>query len=228
MTIDEAIRRIGEIGIIPVVRAASLEEARRAVDAIAAGGVPIVEITMTVPNAPAVIREVVRKYGSKLLTGAGTVATAASAEACLDSGAEFLVSPGLSLPVMRIAQARGKLAIPGALTPTEVMTAQCEGARLVKIFPCGNVGGPKYIKALRAPFPDLPLIPTGGVNLSNAADYLAAGSFALGVGTDLVDSDALRRGNTKKITEMAAALAEAVRVARRPQRLGTAPLPPAR
>ena len=228
MTIDDAIRRIGEIGIIPVVRAASLEEARRAVDAISAGGVPIVEITMTVPNAPAVIREVVRKYGSKLLTGAGTVATAASAEACLDSGAEFLVSPGLSLPVMRIAQARGKLAIPGALTPTEVMTAQCEGARLVKIFPCGNVGGPKYIKALRAPFPDLPLIPTGGVNLSNAADYLAAGSFALGVGTDLVDSDALRRGNTKKITEMAAALAEAVRVARRPQRLGTAPLPPAR
>ena len=228
MTIDDAIRRIGEIGIIPVVRAASLEEARRAVDAISAGGVPIVEITMTVPNAPAVIREVVRKYGSKLLTGAGTVATAASAEACLDSGAEFLVSPGLSLPVMRIAQARGKLAIPGALTPTEVMTAQCEGARLMKIFPCGNVGGPKYIKALRAPFPDLPLIPTGGVNLSNAADYLAAGSFALGVGTDLVDSDALRRGNTKKITEMAAALAEAVRVARRPQRLGTASLPPAR
>jgi 2-dehydro-3-deoxyphosphogluconate aldolase/(4S)-4-hydroxy-2-oxoglutarate aldolase len=227
MTIDDAIRWIGEIGIIPVVRAASLEEARRAVDAISAGGVPIVEITMTVPNAPAVIREVVRKYGSKLLTGAGTVATAASAEACLDSGAEFLVSPGLSLPVMRIAQARGKLAIPGALTPTEVMTAQGEGARLVKIFPCGNVGGPKYIKALRAPFPDLPLIPTGGVNLSNAADYLAAGSFALGVGTDLVDADALLHGNTKKITEMAAALAEAVRLARRPQHLGTAPLPPA-
>jgi 2-dehydro-3-deoxyphosphogluconate aldolase/(4S)-4-hydroxy-2-oxoglutarate aldolase len=227
MTIDDAIRRIGEIGIIPVVRAASLEEARRAVDAISAGGVPIVEITMTVPNAPAVIREVVRKYGSKLLTGAGTVATAASAEACLDSGAEFLVSPGVSLPVMRIAQARGKLAIPGALTPTEVMTAQGEGARLVKIFPCGNVGGPKYIKALRAPFPDLPLIPTGGVNLSNAADYLAAGSFALGVGTDLVDADALRHGNTKKITEMAAALAEAVRLARRPQHLGSAPLPPA-
>jgi 2-dehydro-3-deoxyphosphogluconate aldolase / (4S)-4-hydroxy-2-oxoglutarate aldolase len=228
MTIDDAIRRIAEIGIIPVVRAASLEEARRAVDAISAGGIPIVEITMTVPNAPAVIREVVRKYGSKLLTGAGTVATAASAEACLDSGAEFLVSPGLSLPVMRIAHARGKLAIPGALTPTEVMTAQSEGARLVKIFPCGNVGGPQYIKALRAPFPDLPLIPTGGVNLSNAADYLAAGSFALGVGTDLVDADALRHGNTKKITEMAAALAEAVRLARRPQHPGTAPLPPDR
>jgi 2-dehydro-3-deoxyphosphogluconate aldolase/(4S)-4-hydroxy-2-oxoglutarate aldolase len=227
MTIDDAIRWIGEIGIIPVVRAASLEEARRAVDAISAGGVPIVEITMTVPNAPAVIREVVRKYGSKLLTGAGTVATAASAEACLDSGAEFLVSPGLSLPVMRIAQARGKLAIPGALTPTEVMTAQGEGARLVKIFPCGNVGGPKYIKALRAPFPDLPLIPTGGVNLSNAADYLAAGSFALGVGTDLVDADALLHGNTKKITEMAAALAEAVRLARRTQHLNAVPLPPA-
>jgi 2-dehydro-3-deoxyphosphogluconate aldolase/(4S)-4-hydroxy-2-oxoglutarate aldolase len=214
MTIDEAIRRIGEIGIIPVVRAASFEEARRAVDAISAGGIPIIEITMTVPNAPAVIREVVRKYGSKLLTGAGTVATAASAEACLDAGAEFLVSPGLSLPVMRIAQARGKLAIPGALTPTEVMSAQDEGARLVKIFPCGNVGGPKYIKALRAPFPDLALIPTGGVGLSNAADYIAAGSFALGVGADLVDTNALRQGNSRKITEMATALAEAIGAAR--------------
>jgi 2-dehydro-3-deoxyphosphogluconate aldolase/(4S)-4-hydroxy-2-oxoglutarate aldolase len=214
MTIDEVIRRIGEIGIIPIVRAATLDEARRAVDAISAGGIPIIEITMTVPNAPAVIRDVVRKYGSKLLTGAGTVATAAGAEACLDAGAEFLVSPGLSLPVMRAAQARGKLAIPGALTPTEVMLAQSEGAKLVKIFPCGSVGGPKYIKALRAPLPDLALIPTGGVNLSNAADYMLAGSFALGVGADLVDTIALRHGNSQKITEVAKALVEAIRMAR--------------
>lgn len=223
MTVDGAIRKIGDIRIIPVVRAASFEEARRAVDAIFAGGIPIIEITTTVPNAPAVIREVVRKYGSKLLTGAGTVATAASAEACLDAGAEFLVSPGLSLPVMRIAQARGKLAIPGALTPTEAMSAQCEGAKLVKIFPCGNVGGPSYIKALRAPFPDLALIPTGGVNLSNAADYMAAGSFALGVGADLVDTAALRQGNSQKITEMAAALAEVVRMARASEHINAVP-----
>jgi 2-dehydro-3-deoxyphosphogluconate aldolase / (4S)-4-hydroxy-2-oxoglutarate aldolase len=229
MTIDEAIRRIGEIGIIPVVRAATFDEARRAVDAISAGGIPIIEITMTVPNAPAMIRDVVRKYGSKLLTGAGTVATVASAEACLDAGAEFLVSPGLSLPVMRAAQARGKLAIPGALTPTEVMLAQNEGARLVKIFPCGNVGGPKYIKALRAPFPDLSLIPTGGVNLSNAADYMLAGSFALGVGADLVDTVALREGNTQKITETAKALVEAIRVARIPEySMATPPAQPSR
>lgn len=229
MTIDEVIRRIGEIGIIPVVRAATFDEARSAVEAISAGGIPVIEITLTVPNASAVIREVVRKYGSRLVTGAGTVATAASAEACLDAGAEFLVSPGISLPVLRAAQARGKLAIPGALTPTEVMLAQSEGARLVKIFPCGNVGGPKYIKALRAPFPDLALIPTGGVNLANAAEYMSAGSFALGVGADLVDTTALREGNVQKITETAKALIEAIRTARRPEySLAAPPSQPAR
>jgi 2-dehydro-3-deoxyphosphogluconate aldolase / (4S)-4-hydroxy-2-oxoglutarate aldolase len=214
MTIDESTRRIGEVGIIPVVRCATFDEARRAVDAICAGGIPIIEITMTVPNAPAVIREVVREYGSKLLTGAGTVATAANAEICLEAGAEFLVSPGLSLAVMRVAQAHGRLAILGALTPSEVMLAEQEGAKLVKIFPCGNVGGPKYIKALRAPFPDLALIPTGGVVLANAAEYIAAGSFALGVGADLVDTVALRQGNAKKITDTAKALVQAIRTAR--------------
>jgi len=214
MTIDEVIRRIEEVGIIPVVRAASVEEATRAVNAIRAGGIPVVEITMTVPNAVSVIREVAQQHGDKVLIGAGTVITAEQAESCLRAGAEFLVSPGLAAPVLSVAQASGKLAIPGALTPTELMNAHVLGARLVKIFPCGNVGGPKYLKSLKAPFPGAMLIPTGGVNAANAGDFIAAGAFALGVGADLLDAKALRDGNQQKIVSAAQELVQAVNVAR--------------
>jgi 2-dehydro-3-deoxyphosphogluconate aldolase/(4S)-4-hydroxy-2-oxoglutarate aldolase len=214
MNIEETLRKIGEIGIVPVVRAASFEEARQAVDAICAGGIFVIEITMTVPNAPAVIREVVRKYGDTVLTGAGTVLNFEQARECLDAGAEFLVSPGLSVPVLHAAQASGKLAIPGALTPTELMAASLEGARVIKIFPCENMGGAKYIRALKAPFPRVELIPTGGVKLSNAAQYIAVGAFALGVGADLVNVAALRDGRAQEITDAAKKLVEAVRLAR--------------
>jgi 2-dehydro-3-deoxyphosphogluconate aldolase/(4S)-4-hydroxy-2-oxoglutarate aldolase len=214
MAVDAAIRKIHDIGIVPVVRAANLDEARRAVDAICTGGIPVIEITMTVPNAPAMIQELVRQYGESVLTGAGTVTNAKQAEICLDAGAQFLVSPGLSVPVVQTAAKRGILAIPGALTPTEVMAALEAGVKIIKIFPCGSAGGPKHIKALKAPFPDVSLIPTGGVNLANAAEYFAAGAFALGVGADLVDLAALRRGETSKIIDMAKALIEAVRLAR--------------
>lgn len=171
MTNDDVIRRIGEIGILPVVRAATVEDATRAVEAICAGGIPILEITMTVPNATAVIRHVMREYGNTALIGAGTVTTAEQADQCIRAGAEFLVSPGLSFPVLAVAQSCAKLAIPGALTPTELMHALDNGAKLIKIFPCGNVGGPKYLQSLKAPFPHAALIPSGGVNASNAADY---------------------------------------------------------
>jgi 2-dehydro-3-deoxyphosphogluconate aldolase / (4S)-4-hydroxy-2-oxoglutarate aldolase len=214
VTIENAISRIEEIGIVPVVRAANLDEARQAVDAIYAGGIPLIEITMTVPNAPVMIQELVKHYGTSVLTGAGTVTTAKQAEICLDAGAQFLVSPGLSVPVLQTAAKRGVLAIPGALTPTEVMAALEAGAKLVKIFPCGSAGGPKHIKALKAPFPEVRFIPTGGVNLSNAAEYLAAGSFALGVGADLVDLNAIRKKEPAKIIDMAKALVDAVRLAR--------------
>jgi 2-dehydro-3-deoxyphosphogluconate aldolase / (4S)-4-hydroxy-2-oxoglutarate aldolase len=212
--IENAIRRIEEIGIVPVVRAANLDEARKAVDAICAGGIACIEVTMTVPNAPVMIQELVKHYGTSVLTGAGTVTTAKQAEICLDAGAQFLVSPGLSVPVLQAATSRGILAIPGALTPTEVMAALEADAKLVKIFPCGSAGGPKHIKALKAPFPEVRFIPTGGVNLSNAADYLAAGSFALGVGADLVDLKAIRNNEPEKIIDMARALMDAVRLAR--------------
>jgi 2-dehydro-3-deoxyphosphogluconate aldolase/(4S)-4-hydroxy-2-oxoglutarate aldolase len=218
MKIEDVIRRIGEVGIIPVVRAATVEEALRAVEAISVGGIPVVEITMTVPDAIEVIREVAQQHGGKVLVGAGTVVTAEQAELCVSAGAEFLVSPGLSAAVLSAAHSRGKLAIPGALTPTELMNASEHGARLVKIFPCGNVGGAKYIKSLLAPFPDALLIPTGGVNAANAADFVAAGAFALGVGADLVDSDALRQGNLQKITAAAQELVHAVNTARAARR----------
>ena len=214
MNIEQALQKIREIGIVPVVRASSFEEARQAVDAICSGGISVVEITMTVPNAVAVIREVVRKYGDSVLTGAGTVLSFEQAAQCLDAGPEFLVSPGLSVPVLHAAQARGKLAIPGALTPTEVIAASVQGARVIKIFPCESVGGTKYIKALKGPFPRMEFIPTGGVNLLNAAEYIAAGAFALGVGSDLVNAAALRDGKTQDIIDTAKKLVEIVGQAR--------------
>jgi 2-dehydro-3-deoxyphosphogluconate aldolase/(4S)-4-hydroxy-2-oxoglutarate aldolase len=214
LSIEDVISRIGEIGIIPVVRASSVEEANRAVEAICAGGIPVVEITMTVPNAVSVIRELVQRRTGDVLIGAGTVTNADQAESCLRAGAQFLVSPGLAVSVLSVARANAKLAIPGALTPTELMNAQEHGARLVKIFPCGNVGGPKYLKSLKAPFPQSSLIPTGGVNAANAAEFIAAGAFALGVGADLVDVAALREGNLEKISAAARELVNSVAAAR--------------
>jgi 2-dehydro-3-deoxyphosphogluconate aldolase/(4S)-4-hydroxy-2-oxoglutarate aldolase len=214
LSIEDVIRKVGEIGIIPVVRAASVEEANRAVEAICAGGIPVVEITMTVPNAITVIRELVQRRGADVLIGAGTVTNAEQAESCVRAGAQFLVSPGLSTSVLSVARVNNRLAIPGALTPTELMNAQELGARLIKIFPCGNLGGPKYLKSLKAPFPHAQLIPTGGVSAANAAEFMAAGAYALGVGADLVDAAALREGNLEKITSAAKELVQAVASAR--------------
>ncbi|MBV8050437.1 MAG: bifunctional 4-hydroxy-2-oxoglutarate aldolase/2-dehydro-3-deoxy-phosphogluconate aldolase [Acidobacteriaceae bacterium] len=222
MAIENVIARIGEIGIVPVIRAASVNEALRAVEAICAGGIPIVEITMTVPNAVSVIQQVARELAPNVLIGAGTITTAEQAKRAIDAGAQFVVSPGLSIPVLSAAQACGILAIPGALTPTELMVARQNSAKLVKIFPCGNVGGPKYLKSLKAPFPDADLIPTGGVNLSNAAEFIAAGAFALGVGADLVSAAALRDGDSGQITQIARELVHAVASARQAAVRGTA------
>jgi 2-dehydro-3-deoxyphosphogluconate aldolase / (4S)-4-hydroxy-2-oxoglutarate aldolase len=164
-----------------------------------------------VPDAIAVIHDVVRKHGKNILVGAGTVTTAEQANQCLDAGVDFLVSPGLCVPVLEIAADRGKLAIPGALTPTEFMSALEHGATLVKIFPCSSAGGPSHIKALRGPFPDGLLIPTGGVNLASAAEYLAAGAFALGVGSELANLSVLREGRVHEITHAAESFAQIVR-----------------
>jgi 2-dehydro-3-deoxyphosphogluconate aldolase/(4S)-4-hydroxy-2-oxoglutarate aldolase len=177
-----------------VIRASSPKSARAAAEAVAEGGIPVFEITMTVPNAIQVIRELAKDNSAGFLVGAGTVLDADSALLCLDAGAQFLVSPGLDIGMIGVGRKSDVPVLPGALTPTEIMAAAKAGADLIKIFPCANVGGPAYIKSLRGPFPKLPFIPTGGVNLDNAADFIRAGATALGVGGELVDKSALEAG----------------------------------
>jgi 2-dehydro-3-deoxyphosphogluconate aldolase/(4S)-4-hydroxy-2-oxoglutarate aldolase len=217
MTKSEAIKRVLEIGIIPVVRAESAAQALAAAEAVCAGGVPIVEVTMTVPGALEVIAQLCKSVGREVLIGAGTVLDAESARRCLDAGAQFLVSPGLNLETVKLAQEAGIMVMPGALTPTEVITAWQAGADFVKVFPCGAVGGPQYIKALKGPLPQVPMIPTGGVNLKTAAEFIQAGAAALGIGGELVSLAALRSGNTQKITEAAKRYVEIIHEAHRPK-----------
>lgn len=195
--------RILEIGIIPVVRASSAAEACVAANAVCEGGIPIVEITMTVPGAIEVIRELSRNCGSEVLIGAGTVLNAESASRCMDAGAQFLVSPGLNLFTIEFALREGLLIMAGALTPTEIMTAWEAGADFVKVFPCGQIGGAKYIRALKGPLPQIPLVPTGGVNLNTAAEFLEAGAVALGIGGELVQAEALKSNKPQIIVENA-------------------------
>jgi 2-dehydro-3-deoxyphosphogluconate aldolase / (4S)-4-hydroxy-2-oxoglutarate aldolase len=206
--------RIIEIGIVPVVRASSAAEACVAADAVCQGGIPIVEITMTVPGAVDVIRELVKNCASDVLIGAGTVLNPEAARRCLDAGAQFLVSPGLNLKTVELAVREGKLIMAGALTPTEVITAWDAGADLVKIFPCGHVGGAKYIKALKGPLPQIPLVPTGGVNLNTAAEFIEAGAAALGIGGELVQADALKSNKPEIIVENARKFLAIVKQAR--------------
>jgi 2-dehydro-3-deoxyphosphogluconate aldolase / (4S)-4-hydroxy-2-oxoglutarate aldolase len=214
MNKEQVAKRITEIGIVPVVRAASAQHAMLAADAVCDGGVPIVEITMTVPGAIDVIAQLVKSIGSEVLIGAGTVLDAETAQRCIDAGAEFLVSPGFDLETVKFSNRAGKLIMAGALTPTEVIAAWKAGSDFVKIFPCGTVGGAKYIKALKAPLPHVPMVPTGGVNLTTAADFIRAGAAALGVGGELVTASALESGNTAPIVEAARSLVAVVRDAR--------------
>lgn len=214
MTKEENRKRIADVGIIPVVRASSPYQALLAAEAVCAGGIPIVEVTMTVPGAIEVIGQLAKTAGHDVLIGAGTVLDADTAQRCLDAGAEFLVSPGFDLQTVQLAREKGILVIPGALTPTEVITAWNAGSDLIKIFPCGTVGGAKYIKALKGPLPQVPMIPTGGVNLDTAADFILAGAEALGVGGELVSASALKSGKTNEITEAARRFVAIVREAR--------------
>jgi 2-dehydro-3-deoxyphosphogluconate aldolase / (4S)-4-hydroxy-2-oxoglutarate aldolase len=214
MTREETRKRILEIGIVPVVRAASAKQALLAAEAVCAGGIPIVEVTMTVPGAVEVIAELARTAAKQLLIGAGTVLHAEAARRCLDAGAQFLVSPGFDLPTLELAHREDKLMMAAGLTPNEVIAAWKAGSDFVKVFPCGSVGGPKYIQALRGPLPQIPLVPTGGVNLSTAADFIRAGSAALGVGGELVHAEALKAGKHEVITENARKLVEIVKQTR--------------
>lgn len=199
---EEVRALIERIGIVPVVRASSSQEARFAAEAVWHGGIPIVEITMTVPGAMEVISEVART-APEVLVGAGTVLDAETAQRCVEAGAKFLVSPGFDRALVEFAVEKKVLIMAGALTPTEAMTAWRAGADFVKIFPCAQVGGASYIKALKGPLPQVPLVPTGGVNLDTAAGYLLAGAAALGVGGELILKEAIYSRKAELIRDMA-------------------------
>jgi 2-dehydro-3-deoxyphosphogluconate aldolase / (4S)-4-hydroxy-2-oxoglutarate aldolase len=203
MTKQDVLRKIGEVGLVPVIRAQSADEAMKVVDAICAGGVPILEITMTVPGALDVMEQVSRRFGSDVVLGAGTVLDPETARACILAGARFVVSPALNLDTIAMCRRYSVAVVPGALTPTEVVAAWTAGADVVKVFPCGALGGASYIKSLKAPLPHIDLIPTGGVSVKTAADFIRAGSLALGVGADLVDTKAVADGNARLVTEKA-------------------------
>ncbi|WP_438010963.1 bifunctional 4-hydroxy-2-oxoglutarate aldolase/2-dehydro-3-deoxy-phosphogluconate aldolase [Sorangium sp. So ce321] len=214
MNREQVVRWIEEIGIVPVVRASSGALAVRAGRALRAGGIEVLEITMTVPDALGVMHEIASKMGSHVLVGAGTVLTADAARGCIEAGAQFIVSPGLNLEVIRVAQELGKAVFPGALTPTEVITAWDAGADAVKVFPCSAMGGAKYLRALRGPLPHVKMLPTGGVNLTTARDFIEAGAVALGVGGELVDTAALAAGQDEVLTERAREFLSVIRAAR--------------
>jgi 2-dehydro-3-deoxyphosphogluconate aldolase / (4S)-4-hydroxy-2-oxoglutarate aldolase len=183
---------IKDIGIVPVIRTNSAESAVKAVDAIYRGGIRAAEITMTVPGAIRALEKVADAFGDKLVLGAGTVLDPETARACMLAGAEFFVTPNLRPSTIEMARRYSKVIMPGALTPTEVITAWEAGADIVKIFPAGNVGGAKYIKALKGPFPQIEMIPTGGVNLETAGEFLKAGACAVAVGAELVDAKSIK------------------------------------
>ena len=211
---SEVISRIIESGVIPVVRADSAAIAMRAIEAIKQGGISVLEITMTVPGAIRVIEEVAARFEGDAIVGAGTVLDAETARACMLAGAQFIVSPAFDPDTIECCRRYSIAVMPGALTPTEVVTAWKAGADFVKVFPANALGGASYIKSLKAPLPGIELVPTGGVSLKTAADFIKAGAAALGVGSDLVDTKALAEGNDKLITDRARQFIDIVREAR--------------
>jgi len=215
---EQICRAVEEIGLVPVIRLPSAELAVRAVEAVLLGGISVVEITMTVPGAVPLIRALVDRFGSRAIVGAGTVLTAADALACIDAGAAFIVGPGTDLATIQTARERDVAVMPGALTPTEVITAWNAGADMVKIFPCSALGGARYVRALKGPLPQIKLLPTGGISAATAGEYIAAGAAALGVGSELVDHASLESGRDEVITERARELVRAVSEARSAQK----------
>jgi 2-dehydro-3-deoxyphosphogluconate aldolase / (4S)-4-hydroxy-2-oxoglutarate aldolase len=211
---SQVAQNIENLGIIPVIRAASSDDASAVIDAISEGGINVFEITMTVPHAVELIGQISRKFGDSAIVGAGTVMDPETAERCIDAGAQFVISPALNLDTITACRCRDVVVMPGALTPTEIFSAWNAGADFVKVFPAGAVGGPNYIKNLLGPLPEVKIIPTGGVSLDNAGDFIRAGAKAVGLGTDLVDVKAVREGKAHLVSERAKRLVEAVKEAR--------------
>ncbi|MFT4111358.1 bifunctional 4-hydroxy-2-oxoglutarate aldolase/2-dehydro-3-deoxy-phosphogluconate aldolase [Silvibacterium sp.] len=206
---EELLTRIRQTGIVPVLRAPSQSLGMQLAEAIVAGGIDILEVTMTVPGAIEIIAQL-RKERPELLVGAGTVLNPETAQACIDEGAQFIVSPALNIATIETCLKANVLIFPGALTPTEILTAWQAGGDVIKVFPASAMGGASYLKSIKAPFPQIQLIPTGGVSLTTAKDFLAAGAIALGVGADLCDPNALAQGRPDRITEIARAYRQIV------------------
>jgi 2-dehydro-3-deoxyphosphogluconate aldolase/(4S)-4-hydroxy-2-oxoglutarate aldolase len=211
---EEVLAKIHQVGVMPGIRTSSAEDGRFAADAIAQGGIPIIEITLTMPKAIDVISDIVRS-SPNLIVGAGTVLDLEAARQCLDAGARFLTSPGLDLKIVEFAVKENVLVIAGAMTPTEVITAWQAGSELVKVFPCAPIGGPAYIRALRGPFPQVPMIAAGGVNQETAADFIMAGAAALGVGGRLIPKAAIENRQPEQISELARRFLRIVQTARK-------------
>jgi 2-dehydro-3-deoxyphosphogluconate aldolase / (4S)-4-hydroxy-2-oxoglutarate aldolase len=210
---EEVCALIEKIGVIPAVRVSSAEDARFAAEAVNRGGIPIVEITMTVPHACELISQLVGSH-PKMVVGAGTVMSTDTAHLCVDSGARFLTAPSFNARMVEFAAKQGIAILPGALTPTEVVTAWEAGADFVKVFPCSLVGGERYIKALKTSLPEIRLVAAGGVNQSTAEEFIVSGASAIGVGTELIPSEAIQRRQSKRIQELALRFREFVNQAR--------------
>jgi len=209
----QTVSRLREVGIIPIIRTASADVVVPVAEALLHAGLPVVEITLTVPKAIDAIGAVAKRLGGKVLLGAGTVTDAEATRRAVDAGAEFIVTPCLVPEVIAAAQRAGVAVLPGALTPTEVFEAFRAGGDMVKVFPVQSVGGAAYLRALRGPFPDIPLVPTGGVTLENIAEMFKAGAVAVGVGTELISKDALDRRDYAAIGALAKQFVAAVRQA---------------
>jgi 2-dehydro-3-deoxyphosphogluconate aldolase/(4S)-4-hydroxy-2-oxoglutarate aldolase len=207
---SEITSRIREIAVVPIVRTSSAEMAIAAAEAVYEGGIPCVEITMTVEGALKALEAVADRYGDRMILGAGTVLDPETARACMLAGAQFFVTPSLNVRTIEMAKRYSKPIFPGALTPTEILTAWEAGADGVKVFPCSALGGAKYIKAVKAPFPHIELVPTGGVNLDTIQEFLLAGASAVGVGGELVDAKSCAEKNYHIITERAQKYRQAV------------------
>jgi 2-dehydro-3-deoxyphosphogluconate aldolase/(4S)-4-hydroxy-2-oxoglutarate aldolase len=214
MNRTELCQRIEATGIVPIVRAPSAELAATVARAILAAGIDVLEITTSVPQATDLLRQLRKEVGTDVVLGAGTVLDGATAKACIEAGAEFIVAPGLDVETIRAAHALGKPCMPGALTPTEVIAAWRAGADMVKIFPCSALGGASYLRALKAPLPQIKMLPTGGVDLTTAEDFIRAGASALGVGASVFDLKLLADQGPAAITERCRQLMAVVRTVR--------------
>ena len=214
MTKESILSAMKQIGIVPVVRTPSAESAVQAIEAIYRGGIRAAEVTMTVPGAVRVLEKLADQFGDKIVLGAGTVLDPETARICMLAGAQFFVTPALNLATIEMAARYSKPICPGALTPTEVLAAWQAGADIVKIFPCDNVGGAKYIKALKGPFPQIEMIPTGGVSLETAGAFLKAGACAVAVGGELVDARTIKEGKYEVFEQRARQFLDVVAKAR--------------